>query len=131
MNELASFHHVAVTVSNLDVSATWYTEVLGFETAFREDGDDRKACVMRFRAGRYSVGLVQHGSAANAPFDPSRVGLDHLAFDIESRDQIDEWAARLTASGVEHSGVIDVPPGAILNLKDPDGIALALFWERA
>ena len=37
---------------------------------------------------------------------------------------------RLAARGVDHSGVIDVPPGAILNFKDPDGIGLALFWDR-
>jgi hypothetical protein len=32
--------------------------------------------------------------------------------------------------GIEHSGVIEIPPGAILNFRDPDGVALALFWER-
>jgi hypothetical protein len=41
-----------------------------------------------------------------------------------------QWAARLDSFGVEHSGPIEVPPGEILNLKDPDGIALALFWDR-
>ena len=130
MNDLARFHHVAVTVSNLEHSVSWYTDVLGFETVFREDDGERKACIMRFTAGGYSVGLVQHGPDSDESFDPTRVGLDHLAFDVEARDQLDEWATRLTAAGVEHSGVIDVPPGAILNFKDPDSIALALFWTR-
>ena len=31
---------------------------------------------------------------------------------------------------LEHSGAVEVPPGAILNFEDPDGIALALFWDR-
>jgi hypothetical protein len=31
---------------------------------------------------------------------------------------------------VVHSPIIDVGPVAILNLKDPDGIALSLFWDR-
>jgi glyoxylase I family protein len=61
---------------------------------------------------------------------PSRVGLDHLAFSVETREQLDEWAARLSAAGVEHSGVAAIAPGAILNFKDPDGISLALFWDR-
>jgi hypothetical protein len=30
----------------------------------------------------------------------------------------------------EASNVIEIAPGAILNFKDPDGIALALFWDR-
>ena len=45
-------------------------------------------------------------------------------------EELDEWAARFDAEGVTHSGAIDVPTGAILNFKDPDGIALALFWDR-
>ncbi len=31
--------------------------------------------------------------------------------------------------GVTHSGVIDTPRGGILNFKDPDSLALALFWD--
>jgi glyoxylase I family protein len=63
-------------------------------------------------------------------FDERRTGLDHVAFSVETREALDEWAAKLTAAGIEHSGAIDVPPGAILNFRDPDGIALALFWDR-
>lgn len=31
--------------------------------------------------------------------------------------------------GVGHGGVVELPIGAILNFEDPDGIALALFWD--
>ena len=44
---------------------------------------------------------------------------------------LEACAAQLTAAGVPNSGAIEVPPGAILNFKDPDGIALALFWDRS
>jgi hypothetical protein len=40
------------------------------------------------------------------------------------------WAERLDEHGVVHSGPIAVPPGEILNFMDPDGIALALFWDK-
>jgi glyoxylase I family protein len=128
VTELAGFHHVALTVTDLERSVEWYRRVLRFEVQFHEDGEARQACVLTFAGGGTSVGLVQQGGGA--PFDPSITGLDHLAFAVESVAAMDEWAARLTAAGVEHSGAIDVPPGAILNFKDPDGIALSLFWER-
>ncbi|HSB86174.1 MAG TPA: hypothetical protein VLD86_07700, partial [Ilumatobacteraceae bacterium] len=61
--------------------------------------------------------------------DPRRQGLDHLAFTVADREELDRWAEQLDKLGVDNSGVIDVPVGAILNFKDPDEIGLALFWD--
>jgi glyoxylase I family protein len=130
MRDLAGIHHVALTVANRDASATWYASTLGFEELFREDAADRKACVMRFPTGGYSVGLVEHGSVEDHRFDARRRGLDHLAFTVGSREQLESWADHLSTVGVQHPGVVDIAPGAILNFNDPDGIALALFWDR-
>lgn len=76
-----------------------------------------------------AVGLVWHEGATER-FDPRVVGLDHLSFAVARREDVDDWARHLDSEGVAHSGAIDVPPGAILNFKDPDGIALAIFWDR-
>lgn len=130
MAKLAGIHHVALSVSDRDASASWYSTVLGFEELFREEGETRRACVMRFPGGGYSVGLVEHGSDASSTFDPRVLGLDHLAFTVASRDELERWADALSTAAVEHSGVIDIPPGAIVNFKDPDGISLALFWDK-
>jgi len=134
MTELQGFHHAAITVRDLEASVRWYASVLGFEEMFREESDGANACVMRFPAGSagagLGIGLVEHRANDGTPFDPARLGLDHLAFAVASQEALDEWAQRLTAAGVTHSGAIAVPPGAILNFKDPDGIALALFWDR-
>ena len=129
MSELGSFHHVALTVTDLDASADWYRGVLGLVELFREDGDARRAVVLGFAGGGTAVGLVTH-AGGGGPFDPVRTGLDHVSFAVATRADLDDWATRLESHGVDHSGAIDVPPGAILNFKDPDGIALALFWDR-
>lgn len=129
MSGLAGFHHVALTVADLDASAAWYERVLGLVVLFREDGEERRAVVFGFPGGGHAVGLVWHASTT-AGFDPRVVGLDHLSFVVERREDLDAWARRLDGEGVAHSDVVDVPPGAILNFKDPEGIALAIFWDR-
>ena len=75
------------------------------------------------------VGLVRHGTTTAAPserFEPTRVGLDHTAFHVGSRAELDAWAGFLAEAGVEPWNVVDVPPGAIL--KHLDGVALGVFW---
>jgi catechol 2,3-dioxygenase-like lactoylglutathione lyase family enzyme len=57
MIQLLGFHHVAITVSDRDASAAWYANVLGFEEMFREESEDRRACVMRSPGGAWGVAL--------------------------------------------------------------------------
>ena len=129
MRALIGFHHVGLTVTDLDASAAWYRDVLDLRELFREEGSERRAIVFGFPGGGVAVGLVWH-AGTEAGFDPRRIGLDHLSFVVERREDLDDWVRRLDDHAVEHSGVVDVPPGAILNFKDPDGIALAAFWDR-
>lgn len=130
MKSLGSFHHIALTVSDLKRSTEWYSRVLGMVEFLREDSPTRRAAVYRFAEGGPSVGLVEHAGSCGASFNPTIIGLDHVAFRVVSQKDMRDWAAHLDSSGVDHSGPIEVPPGEILNFTDPDGIALALFWDR-
>jgi glyoxylase I family protein len=103
--------------------------VLGLVVMFSEDGTERRAAVLGFPGGGHAVGLVWHAGTSGG-FDPRQVGLDHFSFVVPRQEDLASWARRLDDEGVEHSGIVEVPPGAILNFKDPDGIALAIFWDR-
>lgn len=130
MADLVGLHHAALSVTDLDRSVRWYQDVLGMDVAFMEDGDTRRAAVLRLPGTGSVLAIVQHRGSDQTAFSPQRVGLDHLAFTVADRDDLDAWAARLSAHDVACDAPVDVPPGAILNFKDPDGIALALFWDR-
>lgn len=130
MADLAGLHHAALSVGELDASIRWYEDVLGFEPTFRQDLESRKVIVMRLAGTGQTLGLVEHLSAGEA-FKPQNVGLDHLAFSVTSGEELESWARRLDEHGVTNSGPIETPFGGMLHFADPDGIALALFWERA
>lgn len=129
--QTTGYHHAALTVTDLARSAAWYEDLLDLELLFEEAGDDRRAHVYRIAGTPTVLGLVQHLGADDAPFDPRRTGLDHLALSVATRADVDAFAAGLDARGIAHSGAIDLPAGAILNFADPDGIALSVFWDAA
>jgi len=78
--------------------------------------------------------LLDHPEHRGDPFDPfdeRRTGLDHLEFLVESRQDLDEWVARLDEFGIAHSGIKE--PGysanAMITFRDPDNIQLEFFWQ--
>lgn len=130
MPGLTGASHVAFTVTDLERSLRWYREVLGAELFLDEREEGRQAVILALAGTALLIGLTTHDGDDPDSFDPARPGLDHFAFSVATRENLDDWATHLDAHGVGHSGAIDVPPGTILNFKDPDGIALALFWRR-
>lgn len=127
---LTGFHHVSLSVRDLDVSTAWYEALFDLETVLDEPGGDRRARVYRLQGTDVMLGLTEHSSNDGGAFRPDRTGLDHAAFSVAARVDIAAWAARLDEAGVAHSGVIDIPMGAILNFSDPDGIQLSIFHEK-
>lgn len=126
---LTGFHHLSLTVRDLDASTIWYESLFDLETLMDEPGSERRARVYRLRGTSVMLGLVEHADNDGSGFRPDRTGLDHAAFSVASRGDVDAWAARLDQAGIAHSGRIDIPFGAILNFPDPDGIQLSIFYE--
>jgi catechol 2,3-dioxygenase-like lactoylglutathione lyase family enzyme len=118
--------HVAVTVTDVDVSREWYRRILGAEPVIDEDTGPFHHVV--FALGDTLFGL--HGFpelSDTSPFDERRPGLDHLAFGCANRGELEAWAGHLDGLGVKHGGIVDAPYGSGLSFRDPDNIALELF----
>ena len=126
---VTGMHHLSLTVRDLDTSASWYERLFDLEAVMDEAGDERRAKVYRLGGTTVMLGLTEHRGNDGSGFRPDRTGLDHAAFAVATRADVDAWAERLDTACVGHSGRIDIPIGAILNFPDPDGIQLSIFYE--
>jgi glyoxylase I family protein len=126
---VSGIHHVALNVRDVEESVRWYGEVLGFSPLFPYDTEDFERRLVRHPSG-VVVGLTRHRHPdAEAAFSERRPGLDHLAFAVADRDELEAWAKRLSDAGVEHSGVKVTPTtgSELITFRDPSGIQLELY----
>ncbi len=124
--------HVALTVRDLAVSIPWYEALLDAEPVLDEDTDPNMHHTVYLLGNGTLLGLHQHDTPAPpGRFGEYNIGLDHVAFGVESRDELEKWADRLDELGVEHGGIKDAPYGSGVSFRDPDGIALEFFAPPA
>ena len=57
--------------------------------------------------------------------------LDHVAFGVADRNELQRWEKRLDKIGVSHGGVKDAGYGSGLSFRDPDGLPLEFFAPPA
>jgi glyoxylase I family protein len=128
MAEFPPVTHVALTVRDLSVSVPWYEALLDARPALDEDTDPGFHHTVYLLGNGTLLGLHQHTTAApDGDFSEYRVGLDHVAFGCADRAELDKWAERLDALGIEHSEIKDRAYGSGVSFRDPDGIALEFF----
>jgi len=129
---LGALHHLAITVSDVETSATWYERVLGLQrppAPFPHNGDESPplSCSSSNRLdGHRSVSsrAAPQGRRGREPH-----GHDHVGLSVPNRQDLDEWSAHLDAVGVRHCGVTDRAdpnPYSALVFRDPDNIQLEL-----
>jgi glyoxylase I family protein len=133
---IGNIHHLGLTVSNVEASAAWYVEVLGFRRVGEFESTDaaRRKVFLRHDGFSARLGLTEHRGGSRDRFDETRVGLDHLAFAVADRAALDAWATRLEAAGVVHSPIAranSIPGAEVLVFRDPDNIQLELFADPA
>jgi catechol 2,3-dioxygenase-like lactoylglutathione lyase family enzyme len=124
--------HVAVTVTDLDRSTRWYSDLLAAEPVLDEDEQigGFHHTVFALEGGQM-FGLHTHPQPAEGSFDEHRTGLDHVSFACRNRDELQTWAARLDALGIAHGEIVHAHYGSGLSFRDPDGIALEFFAPPA
>ena len=133
------FAHVRITVTDIDRSKQFYDSVFGWDVAFElPDGADEKTreqlgflfggVIYAFGGGLFGLRPV---ASESDELSEDRVGLDHVSFAVASINALRDAAATLDSLGVEHEQIKDLGRMAILEFRDPDGVALELTAPTA
>ena len=137
--------HVGIQVTDVDRSLAWYTDTLGMTLTGRWPmRGGRELVFLRFDDDHHNIVLFTHPSLV----DPQSTGgynpLQHIALEIESRDEWLKALADLERRGVE---IVSGPlvhgleggdgPGTLVGgsgtrsfyVEDPDGNSIELFTD--
>lgn len=127
-----SIAHVRLTVTDIEKSRQFYESVFGWAVLVEvpDNADEATRNQLSFLYGGviYDLGgtLIGLRPVATDRFHEDRAGLDHIAFRLGSKAELDSAAAHLDEIGVKHEAVKDIGPSYILEFRDPDNIALEL-----
>ena len=104
---ITGFSHVEDSVTDLEATTARYSELLGMVELFE-----------------------QHDANPGTPFDERRVGLDHLSWGVESREELHAWLERLDALGNAHPEVAESELWDVLVFGDPDNVQLEFIHVK-
>ncbi|MEU6739952.1 VOC family protein [Streptosporangium sandarakinum] len=119
-------NHAVLYVRDVERSVAFYREALGFEVVMGMRG----AAFLQApgSANDHDLGLFEVGAqAAPSPAGRSAVGLYHLAWEVDTLEELERIAARLTEMGAL-VGASDHSTTKALYAKDPDGLEFEVSW---
>jgi len=123
-------NHAVLFVRDLARSVAFYRDVLGFrQVAMTPDGFDGAAFLQApGSTNDHDLGLFEVGAAAGASdAGRSTVGLYHLAWEVDTLDELEAIGARLGEVGAL-VGSSDHGSTKSLYGRDPDGLEFEVVW---
>jgi catechol-2,3-dioxygenase len=135
--EVKELGHVVLYVRDLERSAAFYGDLLGWH---RIDVGDGTLPVAAFSSGRthHELLLIEVGPDAASPPQGRRAGLYHVGLKVgDSDEELRDALARLRDAGVTIVGTSDHTVTHSVYILDPDGNELELYidvpgvdWKR-
>lgn len=120
-------NHAVLYVRDLERTVGFYREALGFRVKLEIPG---RACFLQAEASTndHDLGVFAIGEAAgDSQAGRGAVGLYHLAWEVDTLDELERIAAKL-ASLDALVGTTDHGTTKALYGKDPDGLEFEVCW---
>jgi len=122
---LNSIHHVAIIVSNYEVSKNFYVNILGFKIIRENYRKERNSYKLDLEIGNSELEIFSMTECPERLTRPEACGLRHLAFYV---DNIEEVITELNSKGIatEPIRIDDYTGKKFTFFSDPDGLPLEL-----
>ena len=116
-------NHAVLFVSDADRSAAFYTDIMGMRVVYEMPG--AKFLRTEQSENDHDLGLFTVG---DVPKPARAVGLYHLAWEVDTLDDLVAMRQRLAEAGAL-TGESDHGPSRSLYGRDPDGLEFEVMWE--
>ena len=119
-------NHAVLYVRDVERSVAFYSDVLGFRVVMGFPG----AAFLQAEGSSndHDLGLFQVGAeAGDTQAGRTTVGLYHLAWEVDTLDELERIQQRLVAAGAL-AGASDHATTKALYAKDPDGLEFEVSW---
>jgi catechol-2,3-dioxygenase len=123
-------NHAVLYVSHVKRSVAFYSDVLGFRPVNMTPDGFRGAAFLQAPGSTndHDLGLFEIGAAAGrSAAGRSTVGLYHLAWEVDTLDELERIAGKLSEAGAL-VGTSDHGTTKSLYGQDPDGLEFEIVW---
>jgi catechol 2,3-dioxygenase len=128
MIQLQRLGHVLLRVANIERSKAFYTKTLGFEVV--EEDPKHGGVFMSLGEHGHTLDLFQADNPPKVePASPSRVGVHHIAFMVDSDKALKDAYFTLQDQGIEVVRAVDHVSQKSIYFNDPDGNRLEIYYE--
>jgi catechol 2,3-dioxygenase-like lactoylglutathione lyase family enzyme len=117
--------HAVLVVNDIERTTKFWTEIMGFKVS---DTNEQGMVFLRFGGDHHTIGLAAAKEKGDLP-GRTRTGLDHLAFEVGSMDELFRTRDFLREKGVEVTFEGRKGPGSNPGLEflDPDGFKVEVY----
>jgi glyoxylase I family protein len=90
---LLASQHLALTVTDIDASVTWYRQVLGLEPLATLPHEGGYGILLATPDQQLFLVLHHHDANGGQPATEVRTGLDHVGLLVQDLDELERWHA--------------------------------------
>jgi glyoxylase I family protein len=126
--------YIGLSVRDARRSAEWWKQLFGMEIEKENFNSENwpapwnEVQLIHPESG-FQIGFIEHPQNSGDGFSEFRTGLDHIEFEVSSREELEQWRDRLDALRISHSGIKGINKHIIV-VRDPDNIQFEFFLPK-